>query len=260
VKAGEHLMMQEKAENSKDAILLLGATSGIMRALAAVLAGSGRTLVLAGRDSEELKRMQSDLRIRFGTSIDTLELDVAESPAAASVLRALLEGRKIEGVVAGIGCLGDQSLAENDEEQARLILETNFVGPAVLIGVLAQYLERQRRGFICVLSSVAGDRGRQSNYVYGSAKAGLSAYLEGLRNRMHRAGVAVITVKPGFVDTGMTWGLPGMFLVASPLKVSRRIARAIERRENVVYVPGFWRWIMMAIRLIPEPLFKRLKL
>ena len=253
-------MMEETAVNPTDAILLLGATSGIMRALAEELTASGRPLVLAGRDSEELEKMKADLRIRFGTSVETLELDVSESRTAASALRALISGKGIEGAVAGIGYLGDQSLAEIDDEQARVILETNFVGPALLIGVLAQHFEQQRRGFICVLSSVAGDRGRQSNYFYGSAKAGLNAYLQGLRNRLHHAGVAVITVKPGFVDTGMTWGLPGMFLVASPRKVSRRIARAIERRENEVYVPGFWRWIMMAIRLIPEPLFKRMRL
>ncbi len=121
-------------------------------------------------------------------------------------------------------------------------------------------LRVKRRGFIIGISSVAGDRGRQSNYVYGAAKGALSLYLQGLRNRLYPSGVRVITVKPGFVDTAMTYGLPGMFLVASPQYVGERIVRALERSADVVYLPWFWRYIMLIIKLIPEPIFKRLKL
>ncbi|MGA9666286.1 MAG: SDR family NAD(P)-dependent oxidoreductase [Gallionella sp.] len=118
----------------------------------------------------------------------------------------------------------------------------------------------KRRGFIIGISSVAGDRGRQSNYVYGAAKGALSLYLQGLRNRLYPSGVRVITVKPGFVDTAMTYGLPGMFLVASPQYIGERIVRALESSADVVYLPWFWRYIMLVIKIVPEPIFKRLKL
>jgi len=117
-----------------------------------------------------------------------------------------------------------------------------------------------KRGFIIGISSVAGDRGRQSNYVYGAAKGALSLYLQGLRNRLHPSGVRVITIKPGFVDTAMTYGLPGMFLVASPQAVGESIASSPGKSADVVYLPWFWRYIMLIIKHIPEPIFKRLKL
>ena len=148
--------------------------------------------------------------------------------------------------------------AEADPAEARRILEINFTACVPLLDLLAQYLKKGA-GFLCVISSVAGDRGRQSNYHYGAAKAGLSAYLQGLRNRLHPAGVAVITVKPSFVDSRMTFGRKGLFLVASPEKVARRIYKSIGKCRNVVYLPGFWRPIMFLVRLIPEWLFKRLR-
>jgi NAD(P)-dependent dehydrogenase (short-subunit alcohol dehydrogenase family) len=128
------------------------------------------------------------------------------------------------------------------------------------LSLAATHLEAQGSGFLAAISSVAGDRGRQSNYVYGSAKGALSLFVQGLRNRLAPAGVRVHTIKPGFVDTPMTFGLPGMFLVADPGEIGEHIAAAIERGADVVYVPGFWRWIMLVIRLIPERVFKRLKL
>jgi short-subunit dehydrogenase len=125
---------------------------------------------------------------------------------------------------------------------------------------IADFFEKQKHGVITVISSVAGDRGRQSNYIYGSAKAGLSVYLDGLRNRLYSAGVAVVTIKPGFVDTPMTAHLKKGFLFASPEKVARDILRAIEKRKCVVYTPWFWRWIMFVIKSIPETIFRKLKL
>jgi short-subunit dehydrogenase len=163
-------------------------------------------------------------------------------------------------VVVCIGYLGDQAKGQSDWEEARLILETNFTGCVSALDILANHFELRRAGFICAISSVAGDRGRQSNYLYGAAKAGLSTYLEGLRNRLFPAHVRVITVKPGFVDTRMTYGRPGLFLLASPERVGKGIFRAIVKGKAVVYVPWYWRFIMLMVQSIPEAVFKRLRL
>ena len=142
----------------------------------------------------------------------------------------------------------------------RLAIDTNFTSAASILGLAAGYFEKRRSGYLCVFSSVAGDRGRQSNYVYGSAKAGLTAYLQGLRARLFKSGVDVLTVKPGFVDTAMTWGLPGMFLVATPQRVAADVWRAVQRRRLTLYTPWFWRWVMLMIGSVPEQIFRRLKL
>jgi short-subunit dehydrogenase len=158
-----------------------------------------------------------------------------------------------------MGYLGDQAKGQCDGEEARRILETNFTGCVSALNILANHFEPRRAGFICAISSVAGDRGRQSNYLYGAAKAGLSAYLQGLRNRLFHAHVKVLTVKPGFVDTHMTYGRSGLFLVASPESVAKGIFRAIVKGKDVVYLPWFWRPIMLVVRSIPEGIFKRLR-
>lgn len=243
-------------------MLLFGATSGIMRGLAHELATKGYHLLLVARDREEVGALASDLQVRYNVNVQMYVLDALSLDEHGAVLDACLEDTlgELEGVVLGLGYLGEQTRAERDSREARQIIETNFTAPVLLLGRVANHLEEKGSGFICVLSSVAGDRGRQSNYVYGSAKAGLSAFLQGLRNRLHHSGVQVVTVKPGFVDTSMTYGMEGLFLVASPEKVARGIMRAIERGKDEVYLPGFWRWIMLAIRSVPEPLFKRLRL
>jgi short-subunit dehydrogenase len=140
------------------------------------------------------------------------------------------------------------------------MLDSNFTAAVSVLNLAADYFAARRGGFLCVLSSVAGDRGRQSNYLYGAAKGGLTVYLQGLRNRLSRSGVQVTTVKPGFVDTPMTYGKPGLFLTATPERAARGILRAIRRRKDEVYVPGFWRWIMEIVRTVPECVFKRMKL
>ncbi|HEY3123583.1 MAG TPA: SDR family NAD(P)-dependent oxidoreductase, partial [Thermoanaerobaculia bacterium] len=150
--------------------------------------------------------------------------------------------------------------AQVDFSEAKRILDTNLIAAVSIFNLLAEHLEARGEGFLCALSSVAGERGRQSNYLYGAAKAGLSTYLQGLRNRLDRSGVRVVTIKPGFVDTRMTFGRPGMFLVASPEKAGRQIVDAIVKGNDVRYVPGFWRPVMLAIRAIPERLFKRMRL
>lgn len=243
-------------------VVVLGATSAIARAVASELARRGYRLLLAGRDADELDRIAADLRVRHACDVATLAFDALDPMSSASFIDAV-EARsdgQLGGVVAAVGSLGDQARAAADPVHAVELLQTNFVGLVGVLTGLAQILVRRKAGFIIGIASVAGDRGRQSNFVYGSAKGGFALWLQGLRNRLWHAGVRVITVKPGFVDTGMTFGLPGMFLVADPARVGTAIVRALDRRADVIYLPGFWRYIMWIIRAIPEPVFKRMRL
>ncbi len=244
-------------------VLLLGATSGIARAAAAEFARHGHGLVLAARDAEEAAATAADLALRFGVPADAVPLDALDFAAHEAALErcwAAAGPEGVEGVVLFVGYLGDPVAARGDAEEARRILDTNFTACAALLNGVANRMERRGSGWIAALSSVAGDRGRQSNYLYGAAKAGLTVYLQGLRNRLFHAGVRVVTVKPGFVDTGMTYGKPGMFLVASPDAVARGLYRAATRSGGTVYLPWFWRPVMWIIRAVPEPVFKRLRL
>jgi short-subunit dehydrogenase len=243
-------------------VLIIGANAGIGRALAAEFASHGYGLILAGRDLDELRAVATDLGIRNkaqarAEKVDVADFDELESSIAKCVAAG---GDGLEGTVLCAGYLGDAEAAKTDLREARRIFDTNFTGSALALDVLANHFEQKGKGFLCALSSVAGDRGRQSNYLYGAAKGGLTTFLEGLRNRLYHRGVHVVTVKPGFVDTRMVFGKPRLPLVASPERVARDIYRAIEKRKDVVYVPWFWRWIMLVIRSIPEPIFKRLKM
>ena len=242
-------------------VLILGATSAIASALAREFAAHKFDLVLGGRDREELSALASDLSLRHGVRAGILPFDALDTTPHASTLHSYLSeaGDTLAGAIVCIGYLGDQAKGQSDWEEARLILETNFTGCVSALNILANYFEPRRAGFICALSSVAGDRGRQSNYLYGAAKAGLTAYLQGLRNRLYRSKVTVITIKPGFVDTRMTYGRPGLFLLASPESVAKGIYKAIGKRKDVVYLPGFWRFIMLLVQSIPEAVFKRMR-
>jgi short-subunit dehydrogenase len=242
-------------------VLILGATSAIASALAREFAVHKFDLILGGRDRAELSALASDLSLRYGVRTGILLLDALDAATHAPILRSFLSeaGNALEGVVVCMGYLGDQAKGQSDWEEARRILETNFTGCVSVLNILANHFELRGAGFICAISSVAGDRGRQSNYLYGAAKAGLSAYLQGLRNRLFPAHVKVITVKPGFVDTRMTYGRPGLFLVASPESVAKGIFRTIVKGKEVVYLPWFWRLIMLIVQSIPEAIFKRLR-
>ena len=242
-------------------VLILGATSAIASALAREFAAHKFDLVLGGRNREELSALASDLSLRYGVRAGTLPFDALDTLTHAASLRSFLSeaGDTLAGAVICIGYLGDQAKGQTDWEEARLILETNFTGCVSALNILANHFELRRAGFICALSSVAGDRGRQSNYFYGAAKAGLSTYLQGLRNRLFPAHVKVITVKPGFVDTHMTYGRPVLLLLASPERVAKGIFRAVTKGKDVVYVPWFWRFIMLMVQSIPEAIFKRLR-
>ncbi len=241
-------------------VLILGATSGIGRALAAEFASHRYDLILAGRDLEELQALAADLNLRHGVSAHAQSFDVLDFDGMESTLKACLAqaGGALGGAVLCVGYLGDQAQAQDNLAEARRILDTNFTGSVLALNVLANHFEQKRQGFICAISSVAGDRGRQSNYLYGSAKGGLTTYLQGLRNRLYHAGVKVITVKPGFVDTRMIYGRQKLFLVASPQAVARGIYGAVLRGKNTVYLPWFWGVIMLLVGAIPERLFKKL--
>lgn len=246
----------------KGVVLVAGATSAIARAAALELARAGYALVLAARDVGEAGAIAADLRLRHGARAEAAELEALAFDTHPRIVADLVarHGDALEGVLVAFGYGGDAERARSDFDEARRIVDTNFTACVSLLTPFAQHLERRGRGFVCVISSVAGDRGRQSNYVYGAAKGGLTTYLQGLRNRLFHAGVRVITVNPGFVDTRMTFGKPGTFLVAPPEAVARGIVRAIARGTDVVYLPGFWRPVMFAIRSIPEAVFKRLRM
>jgi decaprenylphospho-beta-D-erythro-pentofuranosid-2-ulose 2-reductase len=243
-------------------VLILGATSGIARAVAAEFARHHYDLILAGRDQHELRLLSSDLALRYGVKTIDFPFEALAFENHEALLRPCLDyaGEALAGVALCIGYLGDQAAAQTDFAEARRILDTNFTGCVSALNIIANHFESRRSGFICVISSVAGDRGRQSNYLYGAAKAGFSAYLQGLRNRLLHSGVRVITIKPGFVDTAMTFGRPNRFLVASPEAAARGIFNAVASGKDVAYVPWFWRAIMLVVRLIPEAVFKRLRL
>lgn len=244
-----------------EAVVVLGATSAIGRAVAAELAPHTSRLVLAARDADEARAIAADLTVRHGTPAEVVRFDALDPGSAAAAVNECIAaaGPGSLGIVLCLGYLGERG-ARVDEDEAMRILHTNFTACVTLLEGFAGRMETGRGGWICALSSVAGDRGRQSNYLYGAAKGGLSVYLQGLRNRLHPAGIPVVTVKPGFVDTRMTYGRPGVFLAAEPRAVARAVRRAVEGRRHTVYVPFFWRPLMWVIRALPEAVFKRLKL
>jgi short-subunit dehydrogenase len=242
-------------------VLIVGATSAIAEATARLFAKRGDSLYLVGRRAEALAAIAADLKVRGASQVTTEVLDANDLPALEAMLvRADQTLQTLDTVLVAHGTLSDQKACERSAQLTVQELTTNGVSTVVLLTHVAQLFEQRRSGTIAVISSVAGDRGRQSNYVYGSAKALVSAFLSGLRQRLSKSGVAVITVKPGFVDTPMTAAFPKGPLWAKPDKVAADIVRAIDTSASVVYVPGFWRLIMFVIRSIPEGIFRRLKL
>lgn len=244
----------------KEPILILGATSAIARALAAEFAQRSHPLFLAGRDVEELHRIAQDLHIRYRVTVDHGPFDAEAFSTHLPFLKTVIEKMHgLHGIVYACGDLGDPANSAVDFNESHHIIDRNFTGAVSILTHSSNYLSKQGSGFIVGISSVAGDRGRQSNYIYGAAKGGLSLFLQGLRNRLFPH-VHVMTVKPGFVDTAMTFGKKGLFLVASPQDVGKKIIHALHRRSDVVYTPWFWRWILAVIKCVPEKVFKRLKL
>jgi decaprenylphospho-beta-D-erythro-pentofuranosid-2-ulose 2-reductase len=241
-------------------ILIVGATSAIATEVARAYAAGGASLFLTGRNPERLAAVADDLTVRGAAGVETVVLDVlAIESHAAIVERAFAPGR-LDAAVIAHGTLPDQAGCQESVAETIRALEVNFTSTAALLTLLANRFEAQRRGTIAVITSVAGDRGRQSNYVYGAAKGGLAVFLQGLRNRLHHSGVSVVTLKPGFVDTPMTAAVPKNLLFSSARRAGRSIHRAIEGRRDVAYIPWFWRPIMALITSLPESVFKRLRL
>lgn len=242
-------------------VLILGATSAMARATAAAFARRGDSLYLAARDADEAARIAADLEVRYQVSACHGAFDITDIDSHTGFVKQVVNAiGGIDGVVLAAGFMAEQADAAADFKQVEKMVQVNYLGAMSVLDQCARYLQEQQSGFIVGISSVAGDRGRQSNYYYGSTKGALSIYLTGLRNKLQAAGVHVMTVKPGFVDTAMTYGIKGMFLVASPASVGESIVRAVDKKRDVVYLPWFWRYIMLIIRHIPEFVFKRLKL
>ena len=244
---------------TKPAVLILGARSDIARAVAHRFAALGHPVQLAARSSGSLQPDKTDIALRYGVAVSLHEFDALDLGSHAAFLDALPELPAI--AVCAVGFMGDQLASERDIFAAIEVMRSNYEGPASIFAHLANRFAERGSGTLVGISSVAGDRGRAVNYIYGSAKAGFTAYLSGLRNRLAKQGVHVITVLPGFVATRMTEGmdLPAR-LTADPDDVAKAIERAVAKRRNVIYVRPVWRIIMAIIRTIPEAIFKRLKL
>lgn len=242
-------MMQDKQNN----VLIVGATSGIARQVAHVYAARGATLILAGRDRQALDQDAADLRLRHEAQVEVVVFD------ALSADLDWLDDLQVDTAVLCHGVLLDNEAARDDPAAHRRMIEINYTSSALLLERLADKLTQQGGGVIAVLSSVAGDRGRASNYCYGATKAALSAYADGLRGRLCGSGVHVVTIKPGPTATAMTAG-KDQNKMADPRQVARQIVKAIDCRKDILYTPGKWRLIMAVIRLIPERLFKRLSI
>lgn len=236
-------------------VLLLGATSGIAKPLAREFARHGFDIILAGRDQEEMETVAADVRVRHGVKTEILEFDALDYPS-----HPIFWGTcgTVDGVVVCFGTMTSQPEAEKDWEKCRLMLESNYNATVSIMNLIAADFEARGRGFVGVISSVAGDRARRSNYIYASAKAGVSAYTEGLRARLFPAGVSVTTIKPGPVDTGMTWGADKLPLLVPPEKVASDIYRGLRRKADVVYTPLPWRLLMAILRNIPAFVWKRM--
>lgn len=243
-------------------ILVIGANSGIGFACSRLWAMQGNQLFLVGRNAEQLEQAAADARARGASAVHTFSMDAADQSAYPRLLEAVLGiWQHIDIALISYGTLPDQHACEQDVALAVQEFNQNASSTIGLLTALAIHFERQGGGTLAVVSSVAGERGRPSNYLYGSAKAAISTFCEGLRARLFKVGVHVMTIKPGLVDTPMIEGLAvPAILVVRPKVVAKDILKGIEQRANVVYTPKFWALIMWGIRAVPQAVFKRLSL
>ena len=242
-------------------VLILGATSPIARAVALEYASKGHAVFLAARNEERARALADEIGSKHGVDVGSASFDATKTDEhAALVERVESELGAIAVALVAFGDMGDHDAAHSDPAAARHIIDVNYTGAVSICEALAGAMSARRAGSIIGISSVAGDRGRQSNYIYGSAKGALTLYLQGLRNRMHPEGVHVMTAKLGFVKTRMTEGLETAIPIADPADVGAALYKAERRRVNVLYYPRFWAGVMGVIKAIPESVFKRLKL
>ncbi len=237
-------------------VLIIGGTSDIGFAIASEFAHIGFDITLIGRERDALEVNANDLSIRHNINANYYFLDILD---LSSIDEFLNNYKQVpDGVIYSIGYLGDQAKAQNEFDEAKKILDINFTNSMKILNHFANQFEQKQSGFIIGISSVAGDRGRQSNYIYGSAKAAFSTYLSGLRNRLSGKNVQVITVKPGFVRTKMTAGLPlPEKLTSTPKMVAKDVIKGWKKRKDIIYTKSIWRWIMLAIKIVPEKIFKK---
>ncbi|MDO9304261.1 MAG: SDR family oxidoreductase [Sulfuricurvum sp.] len=240
-------------------VLIIGAKSDIAKATAREYAKHGYDLYLAARNSDELEEFATDVTVRTQRTVKLVELDILDYKSHQAFYDQLEE--KPLGAISAVGYLGEQKKAQSDFDEAQRIMDTNYTGVVSLFNIISNDFEKRHSGFIVGISSVAGDRGRKSNYIYGSAKAALTAYLSGLKNRLYEAQVHVMTVKPGFVATKMTEGmdLPEK-LTAQPDAVAKDIYKAQQNNTNVLYTKWIWKYIMIIIIAIPEWKFKKMSI
>jgi short-subunit dehydrogenase len=243
-------------------ILIIGATSAIAEATARIFATRGDALFLVARNADRLQAIKTDLDVRGAVRTATATLDVADFAAHQAIIdQAERELGGLDTVLIAHGTLSDQGEGEKSVAALRHEFDVNALSTMALLTTLANTFEARKAGTLAVISSVAGDRGRQSNYVYGSAKAAVTAFLSGLRQRLAKSNVDVLTIKPGFVDTPMTAAIANKgALWAKPDVIATGIVHAIDKRRSVVYLPWFWQPIMLVIRHIPEFVFKKIKL
>lgn len=242
-------------------ILIIGATSTIAQHVAKIYAAQKACLCLAGRDEKKLRIVADDLAARGAQAVHVLTVELIDPATHVDMIKQaenFLQG--FDGVLIAYGSLPDQHACEADSGLTLKELNTNFISVVALLTQLANSMEKRGSGVLAVISSVAGDRGRQSNYIYGAAKGGLSIFLQGLRNRLASKGVQVLTIKPGFVDTPMTANFKKGVLWVSAETIARGIVKAMNKKRDIVYLPWFWWGIMLIIRSIPERIFKRMKL
>jgi decaprenylphospho-beta-D-erythro-pentofuranosid-2-ulose 2-reductase len=257
--AGEVRADVKLAEPKK--ILVLGATSGMAEATCRLWASRGDHLFLVARSAEKLTAVAADMRVRGAGFVDTAVADLDDTAKHPEMLAHAVDSLAgLDVAFLALGVLGDAKKAEVSFEEANRIVQTNFGSVVSLLTWLGNFCAQRHHGTLAVLSSVAGDRGRKSNYVYGSSKAALSTFVDGLRNRIDREGVRVMTIKPGPVKTAMTEGMDVKSGMADVEDVAEALVKSIDKGTDVVYVPGKWRLIMAVIRAIPESIFKKLNL
>ena len=240
--------------------LIIGGTSAVAERVIRNFASQGASVYITGRDLNHLECIAMDLRLRGSGCVEIERLDLSDWAAVDGVVeRASLALGFIDTVIFTAGLLPNQDRVNDDAQLLRTAMDLNATSAMVLMNEAAAFFEQQGHGQIVAIGSVAGDRGRATNYAYGAAKGALEIFLSGLRQRLHKRGVQVLLVKPGFVDTPMTAAFKKGPLWASPERVARDIVRAMEKGKSVIYTPWWWRWIMLVIRLIPEALFVRLR-
>lgn len=241
-------------------LLILGANSDLAHALAKLFArAAGANICLASRDMALLKKRAQDIHTRFQVKAAIAAFDAQDFDGHPNFYERIHP--KPDGVIVAFGYMGEQQVAQDDFQEARRIIDINFTGAVSILEIIAADFERRGHGFIIGIASVAGERGRQSNYLYGAAKGAFSIYLSGLRNRLSQRGAHVMTVLPGFMQTKMTENLDlPQVLTLTPDAAAADIFRAFKKSKNIVYTGWFWRWIMLVIKAIPEGIFKRLRL